>query len=197
MRQSLVLIFCLFLIACGDQKSEQSALNSIVEPAAKDMSKADAAYDWAPDCYNAFLTEVTRGDEYELPWMTIYNAELQPLLHKSGFRMSTEEGWRASREWKQKLDNNVVLSNAPTMAEVRPFLLNENAALPDADITFVKYGADWCTPCKMQSVQVQEFRDDYPELTVAHVEVQADFMKMKGLSEDEMPVCTITTVEKD
>jgi thiol-disulfide isomerase/thioredoxin len=49
--------------------------------------------------------------------------------------------------------------------------------LPPADLTFVKYWAEWCAPCKPQSRDLESFFAERPELRFNLLAVEADTTK--------------------
>ena len=89
------------------------------------------------------------------------------------------------RTWGRAVDRREPRVDGPAYADIQPFI--GGLPLPDADVVAVKYSADWCTPCKNQSVALQAFKDARPDLAIAHVEIDVDAV-IKGRERGDCPV---------
>lgn len=121
-----------------------------------------------------------------VPWLSIYNNDLKPIYHALGYNS------RSDALWKLVTDTNTPTKFAPALYEIEPFTGVRAVDLPEADFTFVEYYASWCSNCKLQSGALKAFKNDNPELRIAHVRINADTAKMqkKRYTKKTCPVTT-------
>ncbi|MFZ5617173.1 MAG: TlpA family protein disulfide reductase [Pseudomonadota bacterium] len=186
--------------ASAEEEAKARMEAMLKEPPAKsEMSTPDIEAVWAEGCFSAFMDLVVGSEDekdYSLPFMSIYGAALTPVHHSSGFRVSNEPGWSQVPEWRALVTEGSRVPGVPSLAKISPYVLVDGAPLDPATlhgagITFIKYSADWCVPCKLQSVQIQEYRKAYPGEQVMHVEIVSDFMALRGLDEASRPECAV------
>lgn len=193
----------LALIGCGEGADEAEApkgeaVETVVPSPYMPPSKAaldtpDFKLVWAEGCRWLDLVPPPLADgspgKYSLPFLTIYNGEGDAVLHDDGFVMSLGgaegEGPASHRVWTDALGAAEPVEGATTLAEVAAHAqpVSGEAFTPEArgaDVTFVRYAADWCAPCKGQSADIKAFRAAHPELDIVHVEVEADMQKWTG-----------------
>ncbi|MGV6801172.1 MAG: thioredoxin family protein [bacterium] len=190
-------IMCLTLIiTIGCAPAGKHNLQS---PSKEDMAVPDRHLVWAEGCYAKFAEIVSQGRKYSIPWLTLYDGAGAPVYHKNGYFV-TEDGDRGVIEDWAKAFQNPKKIKAPMLERVWPYLqslqgtglsASSQADLPKASHYIVKYSAEWCVPCKLQSIQIAKFQKAYPELSVAYIEVEADFRAYLRLPLEKRSECNI------
>ena len=144
------------------------------KPNLSGMSEPDTMATWDPRCSSEFEAEIGRGgiSASAIPWLTIYDGTGAAYLHSVGYRPADQNGWGDAIDAAKVVE-------APRYATLQKF-----AGIPDLPpdaLTFVKYSADWCTPCKAQSVDLQTFKTANPQHKIVHVEIDVDdVIKKRG-----------------
>ena len=160
------------------------------------MSIPDVTATWMDGCDEAFKDEISvtsnattvyiikdgqkvplssLEEGISIPWLTIYNAQQEPVSHRTGYNDKSVKMWNAYRD-----PANVEPGPWPSLETVATYSDLDISAIPPADLTFVKYSADWCVPCKAQSADLKTFKLQNPDLDIAHVEIIADTKKLGG-----------------
>ena len=121
-----------------------------------------------------------------VPWLTIYNKDLKPIYHAIGYNS------RSDKLWDLVMTENAPIEAAPALYEIEPYTGVRAVDLPDADFTFVEYEADWCTNCKLQQAALTDYRAAHPEITITHVQIDADTAKMQR-KKYKKQTCSVTT----
>ena len=151
-----------------------TSTSDMPKPDLAGMSEPDATAMWDARCSSEFEAEVGRGgvSASAIPWLTIYGGTGTPYLHSVGYRPAGQNGWNDALKAAETVD-------APVYTTLQDF-----ADIPDLEpdtYTFVKYSADWCAPCKAQSVDLQDFKTANPQYNIAHVEIDVDdVIKQRG-----------------
>lgn len=134
---------------------------------------------WIPDQLKNGFEAIEATEEVRLdgaptvPWLTIYNNNLQPIYHAVGFNS------RSDALWQLVIDQNTPTKFAPKLYEIEPYTGVRAVDLPDADFTFVEYKAKWCTNCKLVQGAMADFVASHLKLIINHVQIEADTAKMQ------------------
>ena len=110
-----------------------------------------------------------------LPIFKVYNADGKQILDLKGLGSD----FRGQLEGLIQQPSKPAV-DAPTLTAELALMLTEEgtavdpASLPQADLTFVKYWADWCIPCRTQSQIVKDLKADHPSARINVVHVEAD-----------------------
>jgi thiol-disulfide isomerase/thioredoxin len=113
-----------------------------------------------------------------VPFLTVYNAEYEPIYHVLVYSNKQEE------ELSAALVANKPIPTAPHLEDIVPYTGIDLAALPKSDWTFVEYFATWCPTCKREARDVESFRKGRPEMSSSLIRINADtkkFNKKKNL----------------
>ncbi len=168
----------LSLMAVMGCSSETVLLEDKSLPNVSEMSAADVTGTWLDGCADAFNVHVANaesGAPISIPWLTIYNQQNDPVLHNNGYSSSHKKTWDKAATGKS------YANDAPSLETVAHYAGLNISDIPNSDLVFVKYSADWCAPCKLQSADLKGFKTEHPELKVAHVEIIADAKNMRGI----------------
>ncbi len=165
----------MILLACS---SETVVLDEKSAPTLSDMSMADVTGTWAEGCDEAFKNIVANSkadSPISIPWLTIYDKNNQIVLHKNGYSSNSLS------QWNKLLKGKSYESSGPSLDNVMKYSGVTKESIPESDLIFVKYSADWCAPCKSQSADLKVFKEQNPDVRVAHVEIIADAKDMRGI----------------
>lgn len=123
-----------------------------------------------------------KGDStFSLPQLRAYDRAGRQLYSTSGY---DDEKFKpdfrallASRKPQGKVDPKMPLS--ADLAKLESPTGGPFAAPPPADITLIKYWADWCVPCHAQTRDLVEVLKAHPGVEITLVHVDADITKQR------------------
>lgn len=191
------LLAILALASCSQETTlEESAEKlGITLPKASAMSVPDVTANWLVGCDEAFKEQISvvspstevyierDGEKVPLsslntniniPWLTIYSSDKNPVYHHVGYSSNALDIWN-------EVKSGVSYPGPwPSLETVSRYSDLDLTNVPDADMIFVKYSADWCAPCKAQSADLYAFKNQNPNLSIAHVEIIADTRNLGG-----------------
>lgn len=131
------------------------------------------------------LAQVLKGQPtapFTLPKLWIYDRQGRQLWFQQGFHPKT---FLDSME--AVLASPAPETGAPSLASrLADFTTPEGEpldALPPADLTVVKYWAEWCQPCHRQSELLEDFLARHPETVIHVLHVEADPSKIEDLGQ--------------
>ncbi|WP_298918966.1 thioredoxin family protein [uncultured Algimonas sp.] len=179
------------LAAC--METETTTLTD--EEMAAKMAEADAAIKsvpdlsavWTPGCRTAFLKGMSSqpSDNVSVPWLTIYDADGRVIDHGEAYIDPSVD------IWQRLLDDDTRPSvSGPSLEYAANYAQFDPADIPASDYVFVKYSADWCAPCKLQSRDLQSLKTANPDLKIAHVEIDIDAVSKA----DDSAICDVADI---
>lgn len=179
--RGLALPFLLAVAACSVEDGKIKIDTTGYEaPTASELDTPDQKRIWEDGC--AYLASVPpRGEDgerqrYSLPLLTIYR-DGEPVAHAAGFNeTSSVETWSDVADGTRWGGASSAPSLDAVLAATEPAKGSGDAPAA-ADLTFVRYAADWCAPCKGQSAAIKDFRAARPDLAIVHYEVEADMQR--------------------
>jgi hypothetical protein len=129
----------------------------------------------APEGYAQVFGSVGGRTRVQLPFLRAYDAAGRRFLEIAGYDPRFLASLRAVVDRPRpdpafRLDDELRHLRTPAGGAA--------PGLPAADLTFVKYWAEWCAPCKPQSRDLERFFAERPELRINLLEVEADTTKL-------------------
>lgn len=126
------------------------------------------------------LLEGQSSATFTLPQLWVYDREGRELMAQEGFSVIAFLG-----SLETTLTSPTPNPEAPTLASRLEHFVTPGSepldTLPAADLTVVKYWADWCQPCRQQSKLLGDFLARHPETRIHVLQVETDPAKLSQI----------------